>query len=256
MKQIIANLFLLLCVAGFSQADQGIQSVQQALKDQGFYYGNVTGEKNADTSAAIRRYQIRTGLSVTGELDPDTLRSLNNVSKPASSASPEKYAAAGSHDVVPENSPQPNRNVQPLSSGESERRPDMSATPAGEVNRLPQPRVNRRVLIAAAQYRLISRGYDQGRVDGNYGRRTAFAVRVFQVESGLPPTGMLDRATLNALGFSETNMAYLNPVPRQNERWIPVTKFRHGRWKVKWRKYSEPARDNFEQNSPDRNGHE
>ena len=256
MKQIFANLFLLLCVAGFSRADQAIQSVQQALKDQGFYYGNVTGEKNADTSAAIRRYQIRKGLPVTGELDPDTLRSLNDVSKPASSAPPEKYAAAGSYDVVPENSPQPNLNVQPLSSDEPERRPDMSATAAAEVKRLLPPRANRRILIAAAQHRLISRGYYQGRVDGNYGRRTAFAVRVFQVESGLPPTGMLDRATLNALGFSEANLAYLTPVPRQNERWVPVTKFRHGRWKVKWKKYSEPDRDNFKQDTPESNGRE
>jgi len=41
------------------RADQTIQSVQQALTEQGFYYGNVTGEKSAETTAAIRRYQIR-----------------------------------------------------------------------------------------------------------------------------------------------------------------------------------------------------
>ena len=107
------------------------------------------------------------------------------------------------------------------------------------------------VLVAAAQHRLIRSGYYQGRVDGRYGRRTAFALRVFQVESGLPPTGMLDATTLNALELSEANLAYLNPVPRQNERWVPVTKFRHGRWKVKWKKYREPDRDDFRQDIPD-----
>ena len=50
--------------------------VQQALKEQGFYYGDVNGEKTADTTAAIRRYQIRNGLQVTGEIDAETLRSL------------------------------------------------------------------------------------------------------------------------------------------------------------------------------------
>ena len=50
--------------------------VQQALKDQGFYYGDVNGEKTADTTAALRRYQIRNGLQITGEIDAETLRSL------------------------------------------------------------------------------------------------------------------------------------------------------------------------------------
>jgi len=43
--------------------------VQQALKDQGFYYGEINGETNANLSAAIRRYQIRNGLQVNGELN-------------------------------------------------------------------------------------------------------------------------------------------------------------------------------------------
>src|SRR5213080_4422302 len=59
-----------------TRADQLVQSVQQALKDQGFYYGEVTGETNANLTAAIRRYQIRNGLQVSGELNSETLRSL------------------------------------------------------------------------------------------------------------------------------------------------------------------------------------
>jgi len=43
-------------------ADQLVESVQQALKDQGFYYGEINGETNANLTAAIRRYQIRNGL--------------------------------------------------------------------------------------------------------------------------------------------------------------------------------------------------
>src|SRR5437868_15314398 len=82
MKRAIAHLMLALCVAGSLWADPAIQSVQQALKDQKFYYGKITGEKNADTTAAIRRYQIRNGLQVTGEVDSETLRSLST-SNPA-----------------------------------------------------------------------------------------------------------------------------------------------------------------------------
>src|SRR5213076_348069 len=58
------------------RADQLVESVQQALKDEGFYYGEVSGEMNANLTAAIRRYQIRNGLQITGELNDETLQSL------------------------------------------------------------------------------------------------------------------------------------------------------------------------------------
>ena len=60
-----------------ARADEAIANTQQALKDQGFYYGEITGHKDADTTAAIRRYQIRNGLKVTGELNNETQRSLH-----------------------------------------------------------------------------------------------------------------------------------------------------------------------------------
>src|SRR5207253_7032988 len=95
MRLRIAILILLASV-GSLWADQAIQNVQQALKDQGFYYGEITGDKNADTTAAIRRYQIRNGLQITGELNEETLKSLGvdgsgpqAVTKPAPSVPPE-----------------------------------------------------------------------------------------------------------------------------------------------------------------------
>src|ERR1700747_528323 len=95
MKRRIVYLIVALFVMGAARADQTVQSMQQALKDQGFYYGNVTGEKNAETTAAVRRYQIRSGLKVTGEMDPQTLQSLNvNSNSAASSQSSSKPAVA------------------------------------------------------------------------------------------------------------------------------------------------------------------
>ena len=73
-----AFLFLtMLCLAELAQADEQTQAVQQTLKDQGFYYGAVDGQGGPETEAAIRRYQIRQGLDVTGKLDAQTLESLN-----------------------------------------------------------------------------------------------------------------------------------------------------------------------------------
>src|SRR5439155_8231477 len=75
MKNKLAALIFLGSVM-VVRADQMIESVQQALKDQGFYYGEITGETNANLTAAIRRYQIRNGLQVNGELNSETLLSL------------------------------------------------------------------------------------------------------------------------------------------------------------------------------------
>jgi len=84
MKRTILYSVIALLFVRLVDADQTVQSVQQALKDQGFYYGNVTGDKSAETTSAIRRYQIRNGLQVTGDIDPETLRSLNVNSNSAS----------------------------------------------------------------------------------------------------------------------------------------------------------------------------
>src|SRR5881392_4480064 len=99
MKRTILLLVVAPCLVCPVRADQTIQSVQQALTDQGFYYGNVTREKSAETTAAIRRYEIRNGLQVTGEINPETLQSLNVSPKPnpaSSSQSASKPAMAQS----------------------------------------------------------------------------------------------------------------------------------------------------------------
>lgn len=73
------TLFLILALALFSAsawADDLTKAVQQKLKDQGFFYGEATGQPGSETDAAIRRYQIRYGLKVTGGLNDETMRSL------------------------------------------------------------------------------------------------------------------------------------------------------------------------------------
>src|SRR5215471_10749683 len=95
MKPLLC-LVATLCAAGLVQADQTIRSLQQMLKDKGLYYGTVTGEKSAETTAAIRRYQIRNGLKVTGEINDETTRFLN-----ASSNSVAAVSQPGSRPAAP-----------------------------------------------------------------------------------------------------------------------------------------------------------
>jgi hypothetical protein len=62
-------------------------------------------------------------------------------------------------------------------------------------------------------------------------------MRAFQLGCGLPPTGRLDTSSLDGLGISGENLASLQPAPRAYETWLPITKFKHGKWKLKWKKF-------------------
>src|SRR5438045_8973490 len=75
-RKIFVTALVFLAALSLASADQAIESAQQKLRDEGFYYGEINGKKDADTVAAIRRYQIRNGLQITGELDSETQRSL------------------------------------------------------------------------------------------------------------------------------------------------------------------------------------
>ncbi|HEY5754111.1 MAG TPA: peptidoglycan-binding domain-containing protein [Chthoniobacterales bacterium] len=79
MKRVIASLVTVLCVAvltGEAHADEQTRQVQQALKEAGFYYGAVDGQNGSETKSALRRFQIRNGLEVTGDVNTDTLSAL------------------------------------------------------------------------------------------------------------------------------------------------------------------------------------
>jgi peptidoglycan hydrolase-like protein with peptidoglycan-binding domain len=234
-------LIVMLCAVSMVYADQTIRSLQQTLKEQGFYYGTVTGDKSAETTAAIRRYQIRNGLQVTGELNEETLRSVNSSSNSVATASRpnSKPAATQSNSGRPDVSTRLSQSSPPPSFSQPDRPLQTNPSYSASFYQSAPIRVNRRI-IAAAQYQLMSRGYYRGRVDGNYGSRTTLAVRAFQSSAGLPPTGRLDMETLQALGSSDTDFAYSAPPARQYETWMPVRKFKHGKWKMKWKRYHRP----------------
>ena len=255
MKRPLLCLVLMLCAVSFVHADQTIRSLQQTLKDQGFYYGTVTGEKSAETTAAIRRYQIRNGLQVTGEINEETLRSVRSNSHSVASASQpaSKPAGAQPNSGRPDVGARLSQSSPPPSFRQPDRPLETNPPYSASFYQSAPLRVNRRI-IAGAQYQLMSRGYYRGRVDGKYGSQTAFALRAFQSSAGLPPTGRLDMQTLEALGSSDADFAYAAPAARRYENWIPVTKFKHGKWKVKWKKYQRPFGNEYGDEDRQANG--
>jgi peptidoglycan hydrolase-like protein with peptidoglycan-binding domain len=209
----------LIAAAGTLFADPMIESVQQALKDQGFYYAEVTGNKDADTTAAIRRYQIRNGLQVTGDLNDETLKSLGvdssggrAVVKAPPSASPDTsdLKAPLKTEPEPEQTEGPSNPLtgqpfpEPPRAQDRQPRADsvVPASPAENFAGTPYEVASadvQRNVVASAQNILARRGFYRGPVDGAVGPDFAFSLRAYQSRVRLPVTGRLDLETLAAL---------------------------------------------------------
>jgi len=81
--------------AGMSGNTERVKAVQQALKDQGHDPGAIDGVMGPKTQAALRDYQQKQGLKVTGRLDADTSAKLG-VQKSSSAPSSTSPAASPS----------------------------------------------------------------------------------------------------------------------------------------------------------------
>ena len=57
--------------------------------------------------------------------------------------------------------------------------------------------------------------------------------------------GALSPKQLDALGLSTENLASVVPASRAYQTWVPVTKFKHGKWKVKWKKVHREDADQY-----------
>ncbi len=111
----LALCFSLCLLVSSLHADELTKSVQSALKEQGFFYGEATGASGPETAAAIKRYQIRNGLEVTGTLTKETLEALNLNGDAAPSAEPVERVAPPpprAAPVEPEPTPRPPVNLR------------------------------------------------------------------------------------------------------------------------------------------------
>lgn len=254
MKQsalIVAAIFLSTMV--IAQADQSIQSAQQILKDQGFYYGEVNGQKDTDTVAAVRRYQIRNGLSVTGELDPATQQSLgmNAAASARPAAKPATTPEADTSDLRDQSS-----NPQTTTRGNSPQSRGYDAQPEQPPSRGPQgypyaakspvtspvtdvfantpyqaaPPGEQRQVIVGAQVILMRGGYYRSGIDGIYGPGMEFSLRAYQSRIGLAVSGRLDKETLNSLGLLPGQRAMEFRPPRRVWSGRPIEPPVRGEW--------------------------
>ena len=227
------------------RADQLVESVQQALKDEGFYYGEVNGDMNANVTAAIRRYQIRNGLQVSGELNDETLRSLgiksSGSSRPATKPASPTPATGVVHSESPSDGTEtasPTPPVQPFSNAPQDQQvfPPNPMGPtsspwtvfAGTPFQTAPPGVQRNVIVSA-QIALARYGLYREQIDGIYGPAMELSLRAYQAGVRLPVTGRLDLDTLAALRLLPgSRQQFYNPY-RQRMRPMPGPPIR-GQW--------------------------
>jgi peptidoglycan hydrolase-like protein with peptidoglycan-binding domain len=65
-----------LSLAALARADDNVRDVEEKLRADGFYSGEIDGAYSSELSAALSRYQIRNGLPITGQLDAETSKAL------------------------------------------------------------------------------------------------------------------------------------------------------------------------------------
>ena len=213
------------------RADQLVETVQQALKDEGFYYGEVNGDMNANLTAAIRRYQIRNGLQVSGELNDETLQALGLKSKGGSRPTIKAASPTPAPDAVPSEPPSdetetasPAPPVQPFSNAPPGQQVFPSTplgpaiTPGAVFADTPfataPPNVQRNVIVSA-QIVLARYGLYRDHIDGIYGPAMELSLRAYQARTRLPVTGRLDLETLAALRLlSGPRQQFYNPYRR------------------------------------------
>jgi peptidoglycan hydrolase-like protein with peptidoglycan-binding domain len=62
--------------------------------------------------------------------------------------------------------------------------------------------------VREVQQKLMQEGHDVGSIDGQFGPKTQAALRSFQQEEGLQPSGQIDQQTLEKLGIASSDSGF------------------------------------------------
>ncbi|MFQ5893033.1 MAG: peptidoglycan-binding protein, partial [Nitrospinota bacterium] len=141
-----------------------IREVQRRLKRQGYPVGRVDGRLGRQTTWSIRRFQRDVSLHPTGRIDRHLLTSLGIGSDSGWSR-------------------------KPVTTARLYKKPRA------------KPWKPTRAHVKEVQRRLALIGYRPGPADGLFGRQTARAVKDFQRQVGLKPTGRINRQVLHRLSI-------------------------------------------------------
>ncbi len=221
--------------SGEEEGSLRIQRAEAQLKELGFYSGPVDGKETPALAGAIRRYQIRQGLEVTGKLSRETVEALGLEGSPAEGGpgqpvrEPLREPVLGAVPVPPEADrpavkaervPQPGAGVG--AAGGAPRRTYPALDPREEYGRIlagtPYERAPLEVqalVVHRAQDILSQRGFYRGNLHGAVTPELGEAVLGYQRSRGLELSGCLDLKTLQRMEMLPGMRAA--PVARRTE---------------------------------------
>jgi len=188
MKTFVRVVCSLLLLASVAQADELVASVQKRLSKLGFYSGTVDGEMGSQTAAAIRRYQLAENLNVTGQLNPQTLKSLGlNMPPVQTTSQPPTTRPSRPAKPQPVATPVPEYvAIADIFRGG----PYISAGPEVQI-----------ATIRQAQKTLKLLGYYGGPVNGSPNPALIGGIKAWQQSAGFRQTGRFDENTLKGLNI-------------------------------------------------------
>ncbi|MEI6560675.1 MAG: peptidoglycan-binding domain-containing protein [Verrucomicrobiota bacterium] len=224
-KLFLCSAFAVALAIPSLHADDSVRSAQTILQSAGYYTGSVDGELNAETKAALRRYQIRNQLVPSGELTAETVAALNKEGQSVAAATPAPQPTAVA-PTLPPPAPAPPHAVQGVPISESAAYDKIFARTPSEKAAVE----NQAQTLRKAQILLAERGLFRGVTDGRPGPETEEALLRFQALRELPRTGRLDIDTLAELHLlpvgklqrHEVRPPYEPQVPRGAVRGVPL----------------------------------
>lgn len=196
---VIFAVFALLTAGMLHGAD--VRQVQDKLKAQDFYFGEPTGVMDEETSTALRRYQIRNDLAVTGELDEATAKSLGVTGSSSAPVATSDREFLQNKVVGVEQPQSTGRSTVPSAPQMSpaERRQVLVTEFLAPSSYAAVEPTSQLEVVRWTQSRLKESGYYQSGIDGVPGEGTRRAVAAYQADHGIRPTGLLDDVTLDLM---------------------------------------------------------
>lgn len=172
-----------------------VKTLQQRLKDLGYYTGSVDGKFGAGTAEAVKAFQRAHNLTADGKAGKNTQTALYSSSAKKASATSSSSSGSSSKNNASSSS----------SSGSSSSSSSSSYTNGRTDVYLQLGSSGKQVKIL--QNRLIVLGYLTGTADGEFGSTTEAAVKAFQKRNSIYDDGVAGPTTLTKLYSSSAKKA-------------------------------------------------
>ena len=230
-----------------------VRDMQQKLKDLGIYSGEVTGNIGAKTTAAIKSFQEKYGLTADGVIGNATLAKLNEVTSEKTTSAPAATPVASTVSAATIRDVQQKLKDLGMYSGSITGNAGQKTVAAvkafqkkygltadgiigsetlKKLNEVAQAQVTATPKVTATpassanastvrdvQQKLKDLGMYSGEVTGNIGSKTTAAIKAFQEKYGLTADGIIGSETLkklNEVAASAEKAAKATAAPNSN----------------------------------------